>query len=131
VNTTAPKTEANGRVAPVTVRESYPGVEEDVAALTLDDHGVIYDCNHAGEALFKYRRCELVCRPVSVLLPQLAELQLITSGHLNPYLRFLSRIGHHFHAVTQDGERFRSKLFLNLVDSPERGYLSLMVRPVE
>jgi len=81
--------------------------------------------------LFKYRRCELVCRPVSMLLPQLGELELITSGHLNPYLRFLSRIGHHFHAVTRDGERFRSKLFFNLVGSPERGYLSLIVRPSE
>ncbi len=107
------------------------GAEEDVAALALDDCGMVCDCNRAGEALFKYRRSELVWRHVSILLPQLAEMELMKNGQPNQHLRYLCRIGRHFQAVTQDGERFVSELFLNLLDNMEHGRLSLIVRPAE
>lgn len=105
------------------------GAGEDIAALTVDAHGMICDCNGASETLFKYRRSQLVWRHVSMLLPHLAELELIQNGQPNLQLRFLNRIGRHFQAVTQDGEHFASEIFLNLLDSTGHGRLSLIVRP--
>ena len=104
--------------------------EDDVAALTLDDRGMVCDCNRAGAALFKYRRSELVWRHVSMLLPQLANMELMQNGQPNQHLRFLCRIGRSFQAVTQDGEHFSGQIFLNVLDQPGRGRLSLIVRAI-
>jgi len=123
------KAEARGLIP--ASRSQSAGAEEDVAALTLDERGMICDCNCSSEALFKYRRSEMVWRHVSMLLPQLAELEVMQNRQPNPHLRFLSRIGRHFQAVTQDGALFASELFLNLLDSTGHGRLSLIVRPVE
>jgi PAS domain-containing protein len=110
-------------------RAIAPG--DDLAALTLDERGVILDCSHGAEALFKYRRSELVWRHVSMLLPQLAELDLMPNGQPNPRLRFLCRIGRHVQAMTRDGDRFASDLFFNVLDGTAHGRLSLIVRPAE
>jgi hypothetical protein len=105
------------------------GAGEDIAALTIDDRGMIRDCNRAAEVLFRCRRSDLVWRHVSVLLPQLAELELMPNGQPNPRLRFLCRIGRRIQAVTHDGERFASDLFLNVLDGTGHGRLLLIVRP--
>ena len=119
-------TDRGGRATPSAV-EPFT----DVAALTLDDRGMVCDCNRAGETLFRYARSELVWRHVSMLLPQLAGLEMMANGEPNPRLRFLCRIGRKFHAVTRDGRRFASELFLSLLDNKGHGRLSLIVRPVE
>ncbi len=106
------------------------GAAVDMAALMLDERGMVCDCNHAGESLFKYRSDEMVLRHISMLLPQLAKVELMQNGQINPRLRFLCRIGGRFLAVTQDGERFASEIFLNLLDNEENTRLSLIVRPV-
>jgi hypothetical protein len=108
-----------------------PGSGDDAAALILNDQGMICDCNLASEMLFKYRRGELVWRPVSMLLPQLLEVDLLENGEPNPHLRFLCHIGRQFEVVAQDGERFACELFLNFLGSAEHRRLSLIVRPVK
>jgi len=107
------------------------GSGEDVAALTLDDSGMICDCNRAGEVLFKYRRSDLVRQHVSMLLPQLADMDLMQNGEVNPRLRFLCHIGRSFQAVAQDGQRFAGELFLNVLNNMSRGHVSLLVRPAQ
>jgi hypothetical protein len=109
--------------------DGWPEAGEGVAALRLNDRGLVCDCNSAAEALFKYRRGELAWRHVSMLLPQLAEMELMQNGLPNSRLRFLCRIGRRFQAVAQDGERFASELFLNFFDNIGHGRLSLIVRP--
>lgn len=104
-------------------------VEDDVAALTVDARGMIRYCNRAGESLFKYRRSELAWRHVSLLLPELADVDLLENGEVNSRLRFLYHIGRPFRALTQQGERFDGELFLNVLDSSGGGRLSLIVRP--
>jgi hypothetical protein len=120
-------------VAPAGGRRSViaGGAREDMAVLTLDDRGMICDCDRASETLFRYRRSELVWQHVSMLLPQLAGLELMSNGQPNPRLRFLCHIGRHFQAVTQDGEHFASELFLNVLDNMGRSRLLLIVRPAE
>jgi PAS domain-containing protein len=111
---------------------SVAGAGEDTAVLTLDDRGMICDCNRVGELLFKYRRGELVWRHVSMLLPQLADLDLMPDGQPNPRLRFFCRIGGHLQAVAHDGESFACDLFLNVLDNGTgHGRLVLLVRPAE
>jgi len=96
--------------------------------LTLDDRGVVCDCNDACETLFKCRRSDLLRRHVSKLLPQLAEMDLMPNGQPNPRLRFLCRIGRQFRAVADDGEDIASELFFNVLDNRGRHELSLIVR---
>lgn len=108
---------------------AWLGAQEEIAALTLNDCGLVRDCSRAGEALFKYRRSELVWRHVSLLLPQLAALELMQDGQINPRLRFLCRVGHPFQAVTQDREHFQTKLFFNRVSGTAREGMILIVRP--
>lgn len=105
------------------------GTGEDAAVLTVDERGMLCDCNHAGEVLFKYRRRELVWKHFSMLLPQLADVDLMPNGQPNPRLRFLCRIGCQLQAVNRDGERFDCDLFLNAIDGTGHGRLRLIVRP--
>lgn len=104
---------------------------EEMAALMLDDLGMIRDCNREGETLFKYRRNELVAQHISLLLPQLAKMELMQNGQPNARLCFLSRTGHNFQAVTQVGEQLSCKLFFNLLDRTGYGQMLVIVRPVE
>jgi hypothetical protein len=105
--------------------------EKNVARLTLDRHGLIQDCNPTGAALFKYALGTLVRKHVSILLPQLADIELLQNGEINPQLRFLCRLGRQFEAVNQQGERFATQLFFNVLGSTESAQLSLIVRPVQ
>lgn len=104
---------------------------EDMVRLTLDNRGVIHDCNSAAEALFKYSSTALVGQHVAVLLPQLASFAIVKEGEINSDLRFLCRIGRPFEAVDQHGHRFASQLFLTALDGTRQDRLSLVVRPVD
>lgn len=117
-----------GTIRPA-VRPTAHENEAEAAALTLDSRGMIRDCNKAGEALFKRRRSDLIWRHVSILVPQLANMELVQNSGPNARLRFLSRIGRHFRVVKGDGESFDGELFLNVLDSRGYGHLLLIVRP--
>jgi hypothetical protein len=105
--------------------------DEDALALTLDNRGIMRDCSGPSIALFNYLHDELIHRHISLLLPELETLELVRNGEANHRLRYQCRIGRHFMAVTRDGERFASKLFLNILDSSGDGRLTLIVRPAE
>jgi PAS domain-containing protein len=107
------------------------GTEEAPAVLTLDDGGIVCDWNDEGEALLKYRRDELIGRHVSLLLPELSELELTQDGRPNPHLGVRCRFGCHFQAVTRDDERFAIDLFLNLLGSSGHDRRSVIVRRTE
>jgi PAS domain-containing protein len=105
------------------------GTGEDVAVLTLDERGTILDCSRAAETLFKYLRSEMVWQHVSLLLPQLANVDLMQNGEPNPGLRFLCRIGRLFRTVAQDGRSFPSELYFTVLFNDGCGRLLLIVRP--
>ena len=113
-----------------TLRATGADYCNDLAALTLDARGMIRYCSQAAESLFRYRRGELVWQHVSLLLPQLADLELTRNGELNPRLRFLFHIGRTFEVVAKTGERFEGELFINILDSEGAGRLSLIVNSV-
>jgi hypothetical protein len=130
-NMSANAIEAGGAVTVSPVERDVavvPG-EKDAVTLTLDNLGMIRDCSGPSEAVFKYRRDELIERHVSLLLPELEGLELVRNGEPNHRLHFQCRIGQLFAAVTRDGVRFASKLFFSLLDNTGDGRLSLIVRP--
>lgn len=104
---------------------------DNAALFTLDAQGLIHYCSQAAASLFKYRRSELLGRHVSVLLPQLAELELVQNGELNSRLRFLFHTGRHFAAITKDAQSFCGDIFLNKLDDTGAGRLSLIVNRAE
>jgi PAS domain-containing protein len=105
------------------------GTAEDVAVLTLDELGMVRDCNRGGELLFRYHHGELVWRHISLLLPELADLQLMPDGEPNPRLRYFCRVGRHLQAVTHDGGGFACELYFNVLDNdPGHDRLVLVVR---
>lgn len=91
-------------------RNAAPHADDKSAALMLDERGMIKDCDAAGEILFGYKRGELGSRHVSLLLPQLGELELVQGGRPNPQLSYSCRIGRQFRALTRDSGDFIAEL---------------------
>lgn len=85
----------------------------DLVVLTLDDQGVIRDCNRACEHVFGYPANELSGRHVSMLLPQLPNTELVEEGRINSRLAHLCHCAFAFQARHRDGQIFSSELFIN------------------
>lgn len=105
--------------------------ESDPPALTVDERGMICDCNRAIESLFGYRRSEVVWRHISMLLPQMEDVELMPQGRVNPRLQFLCRIGKPFAALDRSGERFDSNLFFNDLGNAGAPRLRVIVRAAD
>ncbi len=105
-----------------------PRVAEGEPVLMLDAKGIVQDCSAEGESLFGYRRSELVSQHVSVVLPQLAGMDLIEDGCLNAHLMFHSRIGGYFHVLNRLGDRVAVDLFVNDLGRQGVHRLRLIVR---
>lgn len=85
----------------------------DLVVLTLDDQGVIRDCNRACEQVFGYPPNELSGCHVSTLLPQLPDTELVEEGRINSRLAHLCHCAFAFQARRRDGQVFSSELFIN------------------
>jgi PAS domain S-box-containing protein len=103
----------------------------DAATVTLDEHGVIVECDVDVEILFGYRGSELRGRHISFLLPELARIPLLRSGAVNPRLAFLCHCGKRFTAARREGWAFFVELFLNRVEGSAHGPLVVMIRAAE
>jgi sensor histidine kinase regulating citrate/malate metabolism len=81
------------------------------AVLILADDGMIQSCNIKGMKLLDYRPGNLAKQHISEVLPQLSDINLLKGERVNPYLRFLSRIGHPFAVVGKNDQQFSGELF--------------------
>lgn len=100
------------------------------AELVLDERGMILDCNAVGAGLFRHAREDLIRQHVSLLFPQLADMELMQGGKPTERFRFLCSIGCGFQVLGGDGERFVSELFLNDLGNAGQDALRLIVRRV-
>lgn len=107
------------------------GVEETMAVVTLTDRGVIRECSQAVYKLFGCRPSKLVWKHVSLLLPELAEVTLMSGGEINPRLRFLSRIGYRFEVAIPGSASSAGKLFFNSIESSGLGFLRIIICPTK
>lgn len=100
-----------------------------MAVLTLYDNGMICDCNRAAGELLDCTPNKLTWQHISIFLPQLADIALVKGERINPYLRFLSRVGHRFGVVGMSSMRFAGALFFNDVEDFGRHCLRVIIRP--
>ena len=103
--------------------------EEEPAVLTVDVNGLIRNCNKAAGKLMGCASSRLVWQHVSSVLPLLSETALMQNGHINPRLRFLSRIGHHFQLAMPSGRNESGQIFFNDLESAGRHIVRLIIYP--
>ncbi|MHB1300706.1 MAG: PAS domain-containing protein [Burkholderiales bacterium] len=98
---------------------NHVGSQDNFAALILDEHGMILECNQAAEKLLGYPSNELILHHVSMLLPQLEEGTLIKGDRINPKLKFMCHCGQLFRVLDRQCQSFFSEL--HLVELSNRG----------
>ena len=106
----------------------FPG---KAAALLLSTDGVIVGVNEEGTRLLDYS-VQLDDRlHVSQMLPGLAKTDLLEKGgeRVSSYLRFLSRIGHHFKVIAMNGEEFFAELYFSDLNHASGHQILIMIYP--
>jgi hypothetical protein len=107
----------------------YRATWHDLPALALGEHGLIQDCSKSLVRLFGFRCSDLVWQPVSKLFPQLAEVELVRAGQVNPFLNYLFRCGKLYQSCNRHGETFFSNLSIVRLDYEGRRTFRMIVRP--
>jgi hypothetical protein len=107
------------------------GDKAAIAELKLLENGMILDCNKASAELLGCVPDKLKWQKVDRLLPQLTGVPLLLDENINPYLRFLSTIGHRFEVIGMNDRRFACELFFSMAETVGKSYLKLVMRPVQ
>ena len=100
------------------------------AMMTLLENGMDLNCNQAGASLLGRDSSKLTWQPVSSLLPQLADLALLVDKKINPYLKFLSVVGHRYEVRVMSGAHFARELFFSEVEEFGRHCLRIVMQPI-
>ncbi|MES2181121.1 MAG: hypothetical protein V4493_03370 [Pseudomonadota bacterium] len=108
--------------------QSNPGIN-DVVRLTIYENGIIKECNKLAADLLGCAPNKLTWLNISTFLPRLGEVALLEGERVNPYLRFLSRVGHQFELISLSGARFTSQLFFNEAESLCPRCLRVIIQP--
>ena len=108
----------------------YQGSKNNLATLTLLENGMILSSNEAGGTLLGCEPDDLKWQHVSRLLPMLKEVSLMLDGEINPYLKFLSTVGHRFEAVGMNKVGFRCELFFLNAEDSNRSCLQIAMQPI-
>ena len=102
---------------------------QDQVVLTVDDNGMIRQCNSAAGMLLGCPVQKLVWRHVSSLLSQLAHTAVTKNGQINPRLRFLARIGHGFQLAVPGGRMRSAQIFISDQESYNGHFMRLIICP--
>ena len=100
------------------------------AVLILLENGMILNCNEAGARLLGSDSNKLTWQPISRLLPQLTDIALVLDEKINPYLKFLSVVGHRYEVRAMNGTHFACELFFSEVEEFGRHCLRLVLQPI-
>lgn len=111
-------------------KANYTHAVNELALLTLDENGIIKECNKAGAELLGCAANKLTWLNISKFLPRLGEVALLQGERVNPYLRFLSRVGHQFELIGMGGVHLTSQLFFNEAENQNPHYLRIIIQPV-
>ncbi len=112
------------------VRESISKQSDKYAALILSEDGIIQDCSKEGARLLGYMPENLIKLHITKLLPKLLEIDLLKAHQINPYLRFLSRIGHRFELIEMNGNRMIGQLFFSDLENEGGHQLVVLINPI-
>lgn len=106
-------------------------VDGGMAILILNDNSRIHHCNSRSSLLLGWKADCLVGQNVSVVLPELTEINLISNEHINPQLRFWARIGHRFEVFGQYGDLFKCQINFNRNEYYGQHYTQLIIHTIE
>lgn len=107
----------------------HKALDEDRLILTVNDNGMISECNRAAGKLLGCMPSELIWQPLSKLLPKLQNVALVQGQNVNPYLNFLSRAGYLFDLQTTKGVHLACKVFFCVVGCMEQHFLRVIICP--
>jgi PAS domain-containing protein len=110
------------------IQTGYENSKFAVLILTVD--GIIQSCNDKGMKLLDYRPGSSAKQHISEVLPQLSGINLRKGGRVNPYLRFLSRIGHPFAVIGKNDQQFSGELFFNDLESQGQHQIVVLINPI-
>ncbi len=108
--------------------EFKPIANEAFAVMIVSEQGLIYDCSEKGASLLGWMQHDLIGRSVAEVIPKLASVTLLKQGRANAYLRFLSRIGHHFELIGKNSRRATGEIFFSDVQQDGVHYLLLTIQ---
>ena len=108
--------------------EFQPIANEAFAVMIVSEQGLIYDCSEKGASLLGWMQHDLIGRSVAEVIPKLASVTLLKQGRANAYLRFLSRIGHHFELIGKNDMRTTGEIFFSDVQQEGVHYLLLTIQ---
>ncbi len=93
----------------------HRSAESSYCTFTLNDYGLILYCDVAVESMFGYHCSDLTGTHISVLLPELARMELTSGTGIDSRLAFLCRCGKVFNAAQKDGNLFPTKLSITKI----------------
>ncbi len=104
-----------------------------VVILILSESGTIQQINDEDRKLLGCPNDKPDEIHISQLLPLLNKIDLLEKGNerVNTYLRFLSRIGHHFKVTSLSGRKFRGELFFSDINHHDQHLIMVMLYPAQ
>lgn len=106
-------------------------VDSGLAILTLNDNCRIHHCNNRSGKLLDWQTNDLMGQHVSVVLPELAGIDLFSNEQINPQLQFWVHIGRRFAVLGQYGNLFKCKLFFSHNSYRDQNYVYIIIHKIE
>jgi hypothetical protein len=104
---------------------------DDLPAISLDERGMILDCNKPFETLFGFDWRDLVWHHITKVFPQLSTVEFTQAGQVYPLLDYLVRCSQLYQAKNRDGVTFSSNLIFVRLEHEGKRLLRLIVFPSE
>ncbi|SEN50079.1 hypothetical protein [Nitrosomonas marina] len=99
--------------------------------LILTENGTVIESNEKSEKLLGLTIGKTGRKHISSLIPLLTEIDLLEKGNerVNPYLRFLSRIGHRFKVTGAQGRELSCLLYFSDIEYDNQHLIMVMIHP--
>jgi len=105
--------------------------QNDLPALSLDERGMILDCNKQFEMRTGFKWHDLVWHHITNVFPQLTPADFIQAGQVYPLPDYLIRCGQLYQAKDRRGVTFNSNLIFVRLEHEGVRSLRLIVCPSE
>ncbi len=106
--------------------------QNNTAVIVLTEDGTILEPDKTSNQLLDFSPRKLSGQHISKLIPLLGEIELLEKRkeRVNPYLRFLSRIGYGFTIIDPHGGRFSSELYFSDIHFHDQHLIIIKLCPV-
>ncbi len=107
-----------------------PAHRAEAATFLLSGDGMIRDINDMAGSILGYT-VKCAGQHISGILPNLTGVNLLeeSGARVNPYLRFLSRIGYNFKIIARDGGQFSGEVYFSDLGNTDQHQILVMIYP--